>query len=180
MAVLITFSAGRIRKQENNIKSVARKFLVLVKEVRNRARLQNATYRIVLHMDPGSGAHRYWVEKSNGPQLVDPKEILTPPKSGTLEEEKKKPPTFQVDKGVLKKEQELPSGLYFGSVDVLGFETPFTEGDAYIHFFSEGTVQTAAIQVTDKKKLTWTLVINPITGQTDIVPKAVTLKDLQR
>jgi general secretion pathway protein H len=51
---------------------------------------------------------------------------------------------------------------------------------AYIHFFPEGFVEAAAVQITNGKSLTWTLVFNPVTGQADIIEQARALKDIQR
>lgn len=173
IAGMLTLGIGRIRKQDNNVKYVMRKLVVLIKEVRNRARLQHSTFRIVIHMEKGKD--RYWVEKSNNPFLIDTKADKDKKSS-----DEKKPSGFQMEKAIFKKEQDLPNTLHFGSVETLSADKPITEGDAYIHFFPEGLVEVAAIQITDRKNLTWTIVINPVTGQSDIIPKAQALKDLQR
>jgi general secretion pathway protein H len=81
---------------------------------------------------------------------------------------------------VTRKEQVLPSGLRFASLETANMKSPITSGTAYIHFFPEGFVEAAALQITDGKKLTWTLVFNPLTGQAEIVEKAQSLKDIQR
>jgi general secretion pathway protein H len=48
-----------------------------------------------------------------------------------------------------------------------------------MYFSPEGLVEPMLVQITDKAKLTWTLIFNPLTGRTDIIEKALTLKDLQ-
>lgn len=175
LAGMTVLGLGKFRRQDGNIKSVARKLVVLVKEIRNKSRLTHSTYRLVLHMEPTKGL--YWVEKSNGNYVVDPA-ALYEKKDKSAEEPKT--PQFQVDTSFFKKEQELPSGLYFASVEFMGQAGLRTEGDAYIHFFPEGLVEVSSIQVTNRKELTWTFLINPITGQTDIVKKAQSLQDLSR
>ncbi len=180
IASMMTWGAGKIRKPDNNIKFIARKFSVLGKEIRNRARLQHVTYRLVLQMD---GEHqRYWVEKAPGPLLIDPKTLYekTDKKDKNQDDKKPKKPGFEVDKSFFKKEKELPPGMYFGSVETISQDSPRTDGEAYVHFFAEGLVESSAIQITDKKKLTWTILFNPITGQADIVPSAVSLRDARQ
>ena len=71
----------------------------------------------------------------------------------------------------------LPSSLRFKSVETQGAERPVTSGMAYIHFSPEGLVEKSIVQITDGKDLTWSLIFNPITGQAEVVPKAMTLKD---
>ena len=71
MAALITVGAPRLLKNnEGNIKAVARNFIVLSKELRNKARLTNSTYRLAISME--ADEPKYWVERANGPQAVDP------------------------------------------------------------------------------------------------------------
>ena len=55
-----------------------------------------------------------------------------------------------------------------------------TEGMAYIHFFPQGLIETAALQIADPKGNVFTLVYNPLTGKADIITEARDLKDLAR
>ncbi|WP_347358515.1 type II secretion system protein [Bdellovibrio sp.] len=175
MAALITVGAPRLLKNnEGNIKAVARNFIVLSKELRNKARLTNSTYRLAISME--AGEEKYWVERANGPQAVDPEAYEKEKETG----EDAPPPLFQMDKSLLKKEKELPGGLRFASVETVNMKAPMTSGVAYIHFFPEGFVEASAVQITNGNNLTWTLVFNPLTGQADIIEKASSLKDIQR
>lgn len=175
MAALITVGAPRLLKNnEGNIKAVARNFIVLSKELRNKARLTNSTYRLAISME--AGEEKYWVERANGPQTVDPEAYEKEKETG----EDAPPPLFQMDKSLLKKEKELPGGLRFASVETVNMKAPMTSGVAYIHFFPEGFVEASAVQITNGNNLTWTLVFNPLTGQADIIEKASSLKDIQR
>lgn len=175
IASMITLVAPRMVRKDGNIKSVARQFVVMSKEIRNKARLTNSTYRLVIDLD--DEGNKYWVEKSNGPQPVDPEGYE---KAKEKEDKDGPPPLFQKDKSVLKREQSLPNGLRFGSVETTNMKAPITSGLAYIHFFGEGFVEAAALQITNGNNLTWTLVFNPLTGQADIIEKAQSLKDIQR
>ncbi|MGZ3771423.1 MAG: pilus assembly FimT family protein [Bdellovibrio sp.] len=175
VAALITVAAPRLINKDVNIKSVARNIAVLSKEIRNKARLTNSTYRLAIDMD--SKEAKYWIEKANGPQAIDPQAYE---KEKEKDKDEKAPPLFQMDKSLIKKEKTLPGKLRFGSVETINMKSPMTSGTAYVHFFPEGFVEAAAIQITDGNKLTWTLVFNPLTGQADIVDKAQSLKDAQR
>ncbi|UOF02333.1 pilus assembly FimT family protein [Bdellovibrio reynosensis] len=177
LAALIVVGAPRLLRKEGNIKNVARSFIVLSKEVRNKARLTNSTYRIVINMDPQD--EKYWVERASGPQPVDPEAYEKAQEKSEDKDEDAPPPLFQIDKSI-GKEKTLPRGLRFGSVETINMKSPMTSGTAYVHFFPEGFVEAAAIQITDGNKLTWTLVFNPLTGQADIIEKAQSLKDIQR
>lgn len=177
---LIAYGAPRLFKKQNNIKSVTRQFLVLSKEIRNKARLSNATYRLVIEMEEKKG--RYWIEKANGPRTIDLEaaEKEREEKNSKTDKENTPPPLFQIDKSLLKGEKTLPDGLRFAQVETVNTKSPVSSGTAYIHFFPEGFVEAAAIQLTDGNNLTWTLVFNPLTGQADIIEKAQSLKDIQR
>lgn len=176
LAALITLGAPRLLRKDGNIKNVARQIIVLGKEVRTKARLTNSTYRIAIDMDEQEP--KYWVERANGPQTIDPDAYEKD--SSDDKGEDAPPPLFQMDKSILKKEKALPDGLRFGSVETVNMKSPITSGIAYIHFSPEGFVEASAIQITNGNNLTWTLVFNPLTGQADIIEKASSLKEIQR
>lgn len=176
IASMIALVAPRMIRKDGNIKGVTREFIVMSKEIRNKARLTNSTFRLAIDFD-GKG-NKYWIEKANGPQPVDPEGYE---KAKEKEDTKDgPPPLFQQDKSIIKKERTLPDGLRFGSVETTNMKSPMTTGVAYVHFFGEGFVEAAAVQITNGNNLTWTLVFNPLTGQADIIEKAQSLKDIQR
>lgn len=176
IAAVVSVGIPRLFGTSTNIKSVARQIVVMGKEIRNKARLTNSTYRLVINMEPDKAT--YWVERANGPQSVDPE--AAEKSNNSRKEEDAPPPLFQMDPSFSKKQKELPSGLRFGSVETANMKSPINSGLAYIHFFPEGFVEAAALQITNGNKLTWTLVFNPLTGQADIIEKAQSLKDIQR
>lgn len=170
----MSIAMPRLFRKEGNIKSVTRTFLVLGKEVRNRARLSNSTMRLVLDLNPQDP--KYWVEKANGAKLIDPEAE----KEKEKESDEEKPAEWQIDTVLTKDKKALPDGLYFGAVETIHMKAPQTEGVAYVHFFPEGLMEAASVQITDRKKLTWTLIYNPLTGQADIATEARSLKDVTR
>ncbi len=173
LAALIAFAAPRVFRTQNNIKAVSRNFIVLSREVRNKARLSNSTYRIVFKITDEESS--YWVERASGPRAIDPEEA-----EREEDDEDASPPAFQIDKSLTKKEKVLPGDLRFAAIETINMSSPVTSGTAYIHFFPEGFVEAAAVQITNGKSLTWTLVFNPVTGQADIIEQARALKEIQR
>lgn len=174
ITAVIAVGMTRIQKKENNIKSVARQFTVLGKEIRNHARLTNSTLRLVVELNEKKS--RYWVEKASGVSLRDTEEQKETSKK--KDDEKPKSP-FQIYKPLTKSEKSLPAGLFFSSLEIHD-QNPVKEGQAYIHFSPEGFVDASALQISDGKKITWTLVFNPLTGQSDILTEAKSLKDITR
>lgn len=177
LGFIMAFGLPAFRKPQNNIKSVSRQVASLSREVRNQARMKKMTYRIVFNLGNGTtDTPTYWVENAPGNVLV--------PSEATLEklkdmDEKERPASpFQKATNLIKKEKELPSGLFIGSVETPNSQGSVTEGTAYVYYTPEGLVEKAAIQITNRKELTWTLILNPITGHADIVEKAISLKDL--
>lgn len=175
----LSIAAPRLFKTNNNIKSVARTFLVLGKEIRNHARLTNSTMRLVLDLDPA--APKYWIEKANGPRMIDndPEEAAKLAEKNK-DDDKKKPDEWQPYTLLMKKKKELPSDLFFGPVETIHMKAPATEGLVYIHFFPEGLMEAASVQITNRKGVTWTMLYNPLTGHADIIEEARSLKDVSR
>lgn len=172
IGAIVALGLSRIRKRDNDIKKVMREFYVLGKEVRNHARLKNSTFRLVFELNEGE--QKYWVESAQGFQGRINEEDLK-----KLREEERPKEVFQKDTSVVKKEKTLPGSLFFKTIEVIGKE-PVQLGKAYIYFFSNGFVEASSIQVTDRKKATWTVVFHPLTGQADIIPEEKRLKDMQR
>ncbi|MBK9038203.1 MAG: type II secretion system protein [Bdellovibrionales bacterium] len=181
MASIVVMVLPRIGNKNNQLKEVIRRFTVLSREIRHRARLENATYRIVIDMkdgaESGKSQHEYWIEKSSSRVLLS--------KSDRSDEEKDKDGNpidtdgFAFDETILKKKQILPSPLWFEDVEISGSDRPFNSGRAFIHFFPEGLVQEAAVHFRIAEGETWTFVINPLTGKGDVVTKRLELKEVR-
>ncbi|WP_246845903.1 Tfp pilus assembly protein FimT/FimU [Bdellovibrio sp. ZAP7] len=181
IAGLVVIGAPRLFKKQTNIRATTRQFMSLTKTVRNKARIYNSTYRLVLNLD-GDNAGTYWVERANGPIPVDPDsaEKERERQKNKSKDDEAPPPKYAIDTSVLKKEAHLPDGFRFTQVETSSAKEPITTGAAYIHFFAEGFVEAAAVQISGGNNLVWTLVFNPLTGQADIIEKAQSLKDIQR
>ena len=160
-----------------------RDFIVAGKDLKSRAKLHGATYRMAFDLDEKEQA--WWVEKStksiviSKEQLEKDEEARKNKEKGDSDEEAP-PPAFQPDTSIFKKKQTLPSGYKFKQVESASLDTVTTTGMAYIHFFPQGLIETAALQIQDPKGNIFTIVYNPLTGKADIINEAKSLKDLAR
>lgn len=168
------------RKAET--RKVLRDFMIAGKDLKGRAKLNGVTYRLAFQLDPKEQA--WWVEKSSSATVIDKKKLedeREKTKDNENTDDKDKPKAeFQPDVGTFKRKQTLPKGYSFKQIESGTQDVIVTEGLAYIHFFPQGLIETSAIQIEDPKKNIWTIIINPITGQTDVIPEAKILKDLAR
>ncbi|MFP5519208.1 MAG: Tfp pilus assembly protein FimT/FimU [Bdellovibrionia bacterium] len=178
IAGVIVLGAPRIFKASTNIKSVARHLVVLTKETRNKARLNNVTYRLVFDLKEEGTS--YWAEKGQGPQAVDLESLRLSEEEKDQRDEEAPPPPFSMDTSLLKQPKTLPTGIKIVSIETINSANPIREGKAYIYYSAQGFVEASAIQIANAQNQIWTLVINPVTGQADIVEKATSLKDLER
>ncbi len=159
-------------------RTVFREIVIAVKEIRNRAKLYNNTYRLVFKIDEKQSS--FWVEKSIAVTLIDKEFLAKQRERGDKEDDKAPPSPFQVDTTYLKKEKPLPPGYIVKQLESGPQDVVITEGLAYIHFFPQGMIEPVGLQIQDPKKNIWTLVFNPLTGQADIIDGAKALRDLNR
>lgn len=175
LAAVLAVGLPRINLKNDNIKQVVRDLSLVIRETRNQARIKNRTYRIVFNLDEKSPA--YWVESAEGGTLAPSQTTLEKLEESSQDE--KRPSPFQKDTKIIKKDRSLPGALRFGVIETtrtLDLDKP---KQIEIYFSPEGLTEHAAIQVTNGNQLTWTLIINPLTGHADIIEKATTLKDVQ-
>jgi general secretion pathway protein H len=177
MSGLLVLGVRGFQNPGTNIRNVVRNLTVVIKEVRTQARLKGRTHRIVFNMGKTpKDIHTYSVESAEGQVLALTEKTLE--EQANLSEDERPANPFQPNDRVLKKPKELPGKIYFGGIETSARPTSADKGVAYIYFSPEGLVEQSVIQITNRDKLTWSLIINPLTGQTDIVEKAISLKDL--
>ncbi len=167
---------SQFSKNNSQIKSTVRKISVLTKELHNAARMNNKTFRMVFQMDEDAG-YSVWVESA-------PKGVLLGENAFNedLKKEEDKdapPPLFAADTSVLRSPIKLPSRIIIKEIEFTGKEESFSAGKSYLYFMPEGLTQEAAIHLSDNKDLNWTIVVNPITGQSRIVAEDRPLKELK-
>lgn len=167
-------------------KKVFRDITLMMKEVRNRAKLYNSSYRVGFKMDPEK--YSYWVEKSSQVSLIDKKALESARenekssfrKDQNAEESGANKSPFQPDASFFKKEQVLPKNYRIILVESGSRENTYSDGTAYIHFFPQGFIEPSVIQIEDPKKNIWTLYFNPLTGTATTISEAKSLKDIQQ
>ncbi len=165
-------------------KKVIREITTTAKEVRNRAKLYGTTYRLTFRLDADNQA--YWVEKSTTVTYIDKaalEKARDEAKSSFRKDEKeegKVQSPFQPDSTFFKKEQTLPKDYSFKLIESGAQNVTYSDGMAYIHFFPQGFIEAAMIQIEDSKKNIWSISFNPITGQAAIITEAKLLKDLEQ
>ena len=180
LGAILAVGLPRFNARRTNVKTVSHDIALITREIRNQARIKGRTYRLVFHMTKNpKEAESYWVESAEGAVMPPSKETLEKQKS-PFESDKPKKMGFQKDDRILKKDRDLPPEVFIGSVETERSEEPVTEGDGQIYFSPEGLVEKSAIQITNRKGSTWTLIINPLTGHADVVEKAIALKDASR
>ncbi len=186
IGAVIAVGAPKLFDKKSENRKVFREFIVAGKDLRSRAKLNGTTYRLAFELDTGvagKSSQSWWVEKSSRSTLIDKKKYeaqLAKAKETFQKEGEAAASDFQIDASIFKRKQVLPGGYTFKQIESGTQDMIVTSGMAYIHFFSQGLIEQAAIQIEDPKKNIWTLVYNPITGQTDVIPDAKSLKDLAR
>lgn len=171
------------------MKAQVRRFSTITKKLRNRARLDNKTYRLVFDLPIERDRQQsYWVESTDKSAL-----LLTAEQKEELEEDLEEiegpdgekhrpdPQGFSADTSVVKAAPAtLPEGLYFESIEIMGDPIKkVSEGRVFIYFFPQGYVQASAIHLTNRDTLNWTLVIEGLTGRVNISPKYRSLEEFK-
>jgi prepilin-type N-terminal cleavage/methylation domain-containing protein len=185
MAFVVAMVLPKINNKNNDLRATVRRFTVLNRELRNRAQLQNATYRIAIDMETDEATGRrvvlYWVERGPG-SLVNNYDAKNPPKPPKKEDADNKdapPPLFAPDPTILKSKKEIDGDLEIESVELGNVDEPVTTGLVYIHYLPSGYVDEAVIHLKGKGNLNWSLATEPLTGRMDVIPENRLLKDLK-
>lgn len=175
IAFIMSAIIPRKMKADSAVKKVSRHLSTLARDVRNQARLKSRTFRIVFRMD--GETHGYWVESAAG--LVLTKSQLRLEEELRLPDDERPKSDFSKEQKFTDEEFEVPKDLYIGFLETPSIPKGLREGTGYIYFTPEGLVEAAAVQLTDRKDLTWTLIFNPLTGHVDTIHKAVQLRDIK-
>ncbi len=187
VGLFMTLGARKLVNRGSEMKAQVRRFSVMTKKLRNRARIDNRTYRLVFDLPADKKKEQsYWVESTSKPAL-----LLTEEQREELEDDLEEVEAadgttqlpdvqgFVADSSVVKQSPaSLPDGLYFDSIELAGDPVEkISEGRVYIYFFPQGYVQGSAIHLTNRDKLHWTLVIHGLTGRVDIITRDQSLSE---
>jgi prepilin-type N-terminal cleavage/methylation domain-containing protein len=182
LAILGGLAAVAVQKlnKAENLKTVVRRLSTIIKKSRSYAKLNNQTYRLVISIE-NNKTHQYWVESSSKNLVLDPEKERELKKEQKKEAGTEEGPSdgYSKAKDITKNAKDLPVGWYFTQIESASQKQGDDEGLHYIYFLPQGVAEESVIQITDKKKSTWTLYIPPLTTQTQIFTEAKKLKDLQ-
>jgi general secretion pathway protein H len=184
MAFIAAIAVPKMSNRNNEVRALVRKFAVLSRGLKQRAKMQNSTYRLVISMSEENSDphHEFWVEVARGEVLnnYDPK---NPPsledRLDKKDEESKVSTPFTPDGRIMKRPEVLPTGLIFESVELGSLDRPVTSGLIYIHYFPSGFTDEAAIHLKHGEKIKWTIAIEPLTGKVDIIDEFRALEDIR-
>lgn len=183
VGVTVALLSSKIGKDNRKIRRDVRVFASQIRDLRNKARMRNSTYRLVINMPEDiKEKQSYWVESTGKNFLVEYDEDVLKKKREALREGEKDSSGFEMDSDVSREgPQPLSDGLLFKSVEIAAQKKEYTSGRIFIHFFPEGRVEEAVIHITDTKKtLHWSLAIHPLTGRVDLINKEKKLSELQQ
>lgn len=183
IGLLVATMASKITKSSDRaLRREVRHFAAGLKDLRNKARSRGITYRFVINLPENPKEKQtYWVESTSKKFLVTYDEDTLKKQKDDLKEGDPDPSGFEPDKELSGKgPKTLPEGLFFSSIEIAAQKKEFTAGRLFVHFFPEGRVEEAAIHITNRQQLHWTLVTHPLTGRVDIMTKDTKLKDLSQ
>ena len=186
LAAATAFFLTRIDNTNNQLKESVRQLGVLSRDIRYRARLRNATYRLVIDMHSGESSeepHEYWVEQGSGPILFTGESSHSPydreaKSENQSDKDEGPPPDFAIDKSLTPKKRTLPSGLVFEDVEIASVKDKIAEGTVYIHYLPQGLVDESVIHIKYNDDIRWTIAIHPLTGKAEFSNKYIELKEI--
>ncbi len=149
------------------VNSTTRKFVGLIRTVRNDAILLGSMYRLVIDLD----RKQYWVETQREAKLLDDVE---PDKKKKKKSGEEPPSNFLFASKYSKEPVPMPDGVVFDGV-YKEREGLIKEGRAYIHFFSNGFNEPAILYLKrdGNKTVSYSLVVRPTSGKVDIFPETI-------
>lgn len=144
------------------LNSTTRKFIGLIRTIRNDAILLNGVYRLVIDFDNS----QYWVETQREFKLLESEPVLPKKKSS---KEEPPPSNFLLADKFSKKPIPMPDGVVVEGV-VTEREGLLKQGLAYIHFFPNGFNDQAILQLNKAgaKSEGYSLLIRPTSGRVDL------------
>lgn len=162
-------SIQRITGQRIN--SSTRKFVGLIRTVRNDAVLLSGIYRLAIDFEKQT----YWIENQREMRLLTDQPVQTKKPAKGKEPE---PSNFTHSPKYSKEPVPMPPGVVFDGV-LKEREGLVKEGIAYVHFFPNGFNEQAILYLKKEgaKNISYSLFIRPTSGKVDIYPERITSFD---
>ena len=148
------------------VNSTTRKFVGVIRTVRNDALLLGTIYRLGFNLDK----NQWWVESQKQLQLLESESDKPRKKKKPDEAEPSNSGGFAFAEKFSKGPTDLPGGVAFGGVLKEG-EKITTQGTAYIYFFPNGYNEQAAIYMKKDgaKEDAYSLIVRPAAGKVEII-----------
>lgn len=176
VAGLVMYAVPKLSSGDQ-VRAAVRRLTVITKQAQTNARLSGQVHRLVISMPQDENEdHSYWVERAT-------KKDLSLAFSNDGDDDKKDDEAtsetgFEMDEKTTRKKETLPSNFYFEDIE-FSEKDKVTEGKAYVYFFPQGLVTRAAIHLTNRKAIKWTIILNPLTGVGTVLTEYKSLKDIQ-
>jgi len=172
LAALAAFAIPRINFKQGNLKSALRQLGVLSREVRQMARIKQATYRIVF--DLGSNPVKYWVEYSSQPVTLKSREF-----GSSAGDDSSETSAFSKDEQLLKSDKTLPPGITIEAIETNSYPSPQSAGMAYIYYWPTGLTDAAVIRLKNLSSgKSLSIVIQPLTGRAEFFEQEIQIQDI--
>ncbi len=145
------------------VNSTTRRFIGLIRTIRNDAVLLQSIYRLVIDFEHKT----YWVETQRAFKPISEVTLEPKRKKGSKDE----PPSsdFMFAEKYSKKPVEMPQGVVFSGVlkEKDGFRK---EGVAYVHFFPNGFTEQAILYLTREgdTDIAYSLLVRPTSGKVEL------------
>lgn len=147
------------------LNSTTRKFIGLIRTIRNDAILLNSVYRLVIDFENA----QYWVESQREFKLLaaEPEEPKKKGKKGSKDEPP--PSNFTIAEKFGKKPTPMPDGVVIEGV-LNERDGLIKQGVAYVHFFPNGFNDQAILQLNKAgaKGEGYSLLIRPTSGRVEL------------
>jgi len=182
ITTVVVFGAPRLAGTGTQLRNTMRSMSVITKRLHHLARVNRKTYRLVIQLSGGEPGTQdmFWIESSEKPVALLSEEQEEEQESRVRGADEKPASQFAEDTSIMKRPAGLPNKIFFEDVELSSRNTVITQGRAYIHFLPQGFAEEAAIHITDRKNIHWTILIHPLTGQGQVIGQYVSLKDLKK
>lgn len=159
---------SRVTYQQLN--STSRRFVGLVRTVRNDAILLSTVHRLAINMDDQS----WWVETQRKFELLSDSPVEAVKASKNSKKKEPPPSNFEIAEKFGKKPRTLPDGVIFDGV-VKQRDGAQRQGVAYIHFFPNGYTEPATIYLNraSKGSTGYALELKPPLGKVAIFRESI-------
>lgn len=167
IAMIVSLGLPAIeRVTYQRINSTTRKFVGMVRTIRNDAILLNNIYRLVIDLEKNT----YWVESQRELKMLSEEDSLPQDKKKKLKKGEEPPPSnFIMVEKYSKEPTPLPTGVVIPGV-LKERDGLRNQGLAYIHFFPNGFNEAAIVYLTKErsKEVMYSVLIKSSLGQVEV------------